>query len=93
MHTRQGHASPLKNNATITSNAPAVPAELDDIYAALDKLSVALGPKGANKGGQSARSASCSSVVAANLKGNGTALGNSITKLSQAAQTLADQQR
>ena len=34
-----------------TTTAPPRPAELDDIYGALNKLSVALGPKGANKNG------------------------------------------
>lgn len=66
------------------------PAELDDIYASLNKLSVALGPNGANKGGQSSGALSTLlKVSAANLKGNGAALGNSITQLSAAAQTLA----
>jgi phospholipid/cholesterol/gamma-HCH transport system substrate-binding protein len=64
----------------------ASPAELDDIYSALNRLSVALGPKGANKKG--ALSALVN-VSAANLQGNGAYLGNSITKLSQAAHTLA----
>ena len=66
------------------------PAELDDIYASLNKLSLALGPKGANKGGQQNGALSTLlKVSAANLKGNGAALGNSITQLSAAAQTLA----
>ena len=66
------------------------PAELDDIYASLNKLSVALGPKGANKGGQQNGALSTLlKVSSANLKGNGAALGNSITQLSAAAQTLA----
>lgn len=67
------------------------PAELDDIYSALRKLSVALGPQGANKGGKSKGALSALvDVASANLKGNGAALGNSIAKLSQAAQTLSN---
>ena len=67
------------------------PAELDDIYASLNQLSVALGPKGANKGGKTKGALSTLlNVSAANLKGNGAALGNSITQLSRAARTLSD---
>jgi phospholipid/cholesterol/gamma-HCH transport system substrate-binding protein len=85
---KRDHGKFLKDGATIGVDHTGGPAELDDIYAALNKLSVALGPKGANKDG--ALSALLK-VSAANLKGNGSALGDSITKLSQAAQTLANQ--
>ena len=52
---------------------------------------MALGPNGANRGGKSSGALSTLLTVgAANLKGNGAALGNSITQLSKAAQTLAD---
>ncbi len=81
----------MKSGATIPSSRTGAPAELDDIYSALNKLSVALGPAGANKGGQQTGALSALvNVSAANLKGNGAALGNSITKLSEAARTLAD---
>jgi phospholipid/cholesterol/gamma-HCH transport system substrate-binding protein len=85
------HGKFLASGATIGVNRTGGPAELDDIYAALNKLSVALGPKGANKGGSNGALSTLLRVSAANLKGNGTALGDSITKLSQAAQTLANQ--
>ena len=85
------HGKFLASGATIHVSRTGGPAELDDIYAALNKLSVALGPKGANKGGQNGALSTLLRVSAANLKGNGTALGDSITKLSQAAQTLANQ--
>jgi virulence factor Mce-like protein len=82
----------LRSGAVIPTNRTGGPAELDDIYAALDKLAVALGPTGANRGGkQSGALSTLLKVAAANLKGNGEALGESITKLSQAAQTLATQ--
>ena len=75
------------NNYTIPASRTVAPAELDDIYAALSKLSVALGPTGANSQGALNNFVN---VSAANLTGNGAALGNSITKLSEAAKTLAD---
>lgn len=82
-----GHGPTLADGATIPMSRTAAPAELDDIYAAMDKLSVALGPKGANKNGALNTFVK---VAAANLQGNGQALGNSITQLSKAAQTLAN---
>lgn len=82
-----GRGPTLADGATIPMSRTAAPAELDDIYAALDKLSVALGPSGANRDGALNTFVK---VAAANLKGNGQALGNSITQLSQAAKTLAD---
>jgi len=81
-----GHGPTLADDALIPMSRTAYPAELDDIYAALDKLSVALGPNGTNKNGALNTFVK---VAAANLKGNGAALGNSITQLSKAAQTLA----
>jgi virulence factor Mce-like protein len=77
----------LADHAQIPLSRTASPAELDDIYAALDKLSVALGPNGANRSGALN---TLVKVAAANLSGNGSALGTSITQLSRAAQTLAE---
>ncbi|WAX58882.1 MCE family protein [Jatrophihabitans cynanchi] len=77
----------LASGATIPLSRTASPAELDDIYAALDKLSTALGPNGANSDGALDTFVK---VAAANLQGNGAALGQSITALSQAAKTLSD---
>ena len=45
----------LASGAAIPMNQTAAPVELDDIYAALDKLNVALGPKGANSTSLSAK--------------------------------------
>jgi phospholipid/cholesterol/gamma-HCH transport system substrate-binding protein len=85
------HGAPsLKSGAVINLDHTQGPAELDDVYAALDKLAVALGPQGANKGGKHGALSTLLKVVSANLKGNGKALGQSITKLSAAAQTLAN---
>jgi phospholipid/cholesterol/gamma-HCH transport system substrate-binding protein len=82
-----GNGPSLPNNATIKLQNTASPAELDDIYAELSKLSTALGPKGANKNGALS---DFINVSAANLQGNGAALGSSITNLSEAAKTLSD---
>jgi virulence factor Mce-like protein len=82
-----GSGPVLKSGAKIPLSRTASPAELDDIYGALDKLSVALGPNGANKTGSLS---TFLKVAAANLNGNGAALGNSITQLSKAAETLSD---
>lgn len=83
----KGSGPVLANGATIPVSRTAAPAELDDIYSALNKLSVALGPSGANKNGALS---DLVKVGAANLQGNGAALGNSISKLAAAAKTLAD---
>ncbi|MGH8961195.1 MAG: MCE family protein [Jatrophihabitantaceae bacterium] len=82
-----GSGPVLSDRARIPLSRTASPAELDDIYGALDKLSVALGPKGTNKHGSLS---TFLKVASANLNGNGAALGNSITQLSKAAQTLSD---
>jgi len=82
---------PMADGAVIDQEHTQGPAELDDIYASLDKLALALGPQGANQGGQESGALSeLLRVAAANLKGNGQAFGESISKLSQAARTLAN---
>jgi len=82
-----GSGPTLKNGANIPLARTASPSELDDIYGALNELSVALGPNGANKNGSLA---TLVKVAAANLDGNGAAFGNSVTQLSKAAATLAN---
>lgn len=81
----------LASGAAIPMNQTASPVELDDIYAALDKLNVALGPKGANSTSLSAKGplSDLIDVGAANLDGNGAALGSTVANLSQAVRTLA----
>lgn len=79
----------LASGATIPLTRTASPAELDDIYSALNQLSVALGPNGANKTGAFS---TLINVGAANLKGNGAALGASIKNLSAAINTLGNKQ-
>lgn len=85
----------LRNGAAIPMNQTAAPVELDDIYAALDKLNVALGPKGANgtslSGGSNKGPLSdLIDVSAANLDGNGAALGSTVANLAKAVRTLAE---
>jgi phospholipid/cholesterol/gamma-HCH transport system substrate-binding protein len=82
-----GSGATLSDGAKIPLARTASPAELDDIYGALDKLSVALGPNGTNKTGSLS---TFLKVASANLNGNGAALGNSITQLSKAATTLSN---
>lgn len=77
----------MGRNATIPKERTATPVEVDRLYKSITELSEALGPNGANKDGalnQLARTG------AANLAGNGDALGNSFTQLSKAAHALSD---
>lgn len=87
-----GHCDVLPSGAKIPMTQTAAPVELDDIYSALNKLNVALGPQGANAAGSGQKGALSElvDVGAANLQGNGQALGQTVEKLSQAARTLAD---
>jgi phospholipid/cholesterol/gamma-HCH transport system substrate-binding protein len=82
----------LADNASIGQNQTASPVELDDIYAALNTLNTALGPQGANSSSLSKNGplSDLIDVGAANLDGNGQALGTTITNLSKAVQTLAN---
>jgi phospholipid/cholesterol/gamma-HCH transport system substrate-binding protein len=77
----------LADGADIPLRRTAGPVELDDIYAALNELSVALGPAGANSTGALSRVVDAG---AANLAGNGAALGQSLADLSRAVRTLGD---
>ena len=76
----------MPDKGDIPLNRTSSPAELDDIYSALNQLSIALGPNGANKTGALS---TLVNVTAANLKGNGQAFGQSITNLSKAITTLS----
>lgn len=82
----------LPDKATIGQSQTASPVELDDIYAALNTLNTALGPQGANSGSLSKNGplSDLIDVGAANLDGNGQALGSTISDLSKAVQTLAN---
>ena len=76
----------LASGANIPLQRTASPAELDDIYSALNQLSTSLGPNGANAKGALS---DLINVGAANLRGNGAAFGASIKNLSAAITTLS----
>ena len=77
----------MKDGAKVPLERTATPVELDQVYGALDQLSAALGPNGANKNGALS---DLVDVGAANLDGNGEALNRTLTGFSQAVETLAD---
>lgn len=77
----------MVSGSVIGIERTATPVEVDQLYASIDELSSALGPDGANKDGALSKFVE---TGAANLEGNGVALGESITQLSDAARTLND---
>lgn len=77
----------MSNDAVIPRDRTATPVEVDQIYASIDELSSALGPTGANANGALT---DLVNTGAANLDGNGEALGETITQLSDASRTLSD---
>jgi virulence factor Mce-like protein len=79
----------LASGAVIPRERTVTPVELDDLYANLDKLSTVLGPQGANSGGALSN---LLDTAAANLGGNGQALGDTIHQLGAAADTLTHSQ-
>ncbi len=77
----------MEHGAEVPLDRTATPVELDEVYGALDELSAALGPDGANADG------ALSDLIdtgAANLEGNGDALNRTLTGFSRAVETLAD---
>jgi phospholipid/cholesterol/gamma-HCH transport system substrate-binding protein len=77
----------MKDGAKVPLEKTATPVELDQVYGALDELSAALGPNGANKNGALS---DLVDVGAANLDGNGELLNRTLTGFSQAVQTLSE---
>jgi phospholipid/cholesterol/gamma-HCH transport system substrate-binding protein len=76
----------MASGAVIPASRTAVPVEVDQLYASLEKLSNDLGPNGVNKNG------ALSDVIntgAANLAGNGADFNQMITDLGQATRTLS----
>lgn len=74
------------DHGVIPESRTEVPVELDQIFAEINQLNVALGPKGANSKGALSR---LIQVSAANLAGNGTQFNASIREFSQLISTLA----
>jgi phospholipid/cholesterol/gamma-HCH transport system substrate-binding protein len=77
----------MEDGAEVPLERTATPVELDQVYGALDELSAALGPNGANENGALS---DLVDVGAANLEGNGEALNRTLTGFSQAVETLSD---
>jgi virulence factor Mce-like protein len=77
----------MRDGAEVPLERTATPVELDAVYGALDDLSVALGPTGANTDGALQ---DLLHTGAANLDGNGAALNQTLTGFSQAVRTLAE---
>lgn len=78
----------LADRAVLGQDRTAVPVELDQIYSSLDRLNLALGPKGANKNGALS---DLLKVSANNLAGNGDQLGATLRDVSQFVSTLSGQ--
>jgi virulence factor Mce-like protein len=76
----------LGDGATIPRERTATPVELDQLYESLNELTTALGPNGANRDGALS---DLLDSAAANLEGNGQALGDTIGRLGDAARTLS----
>src|SRR5690606_10176668 len=76
----------LDDGATVPIARTAIPVEWDDVKKQLVRLTDALGTEGANKDGSLS---DLLDVSARNLKGNGAAIGSTISSLSKAMQTLS----
>jgi len=76
----------MQDGDEVPLDRTATPVELDQVYGALDELSAALGPTGANRNGALS---DLVDVGAANLEGNGEALNRTLDGFSQAVETLA----
>ena len=77
----------MQDGDEVPLDRTAIPVELDAVYGALDELSDALGPNGANKNGALS---DLVDVGAENLEGNGEAMNRTLTGFSQAVETLAE---
>ena len=75
----------LASGTVLPKDRTATPAELDDLYSSLDRLSTALGPNGANQKGALS---DVLDTAAANLRGNGGALNSTVGDLADLAKTL-----
>jgi phospholipid/cholesterol/gamma-HCH transport system substrate-binding protein len=78
----------LADGSVLDVDRTEVPLELDEVYASLDSLNVALGPNGANKDGALS---DLLAVSAENLEGNGELLGATLEDFSLMVETLSDQ--
>ena len=77
----------LADGATLQTSDTSVPLELDQIYASLDELNVAMGPNGANKNGALT---DLLETTAANFGGQGAKFHQTISDFGDFSQTLDD---
>ena len=82
-----GTGEVLTDGAELSVDETSQPLELDEIYDSLDRLNVALGPRGANKTGALS---DLLSVTADNFGGQGTTFRQTIKDFSRLSATLAD---
>ncbi|MEB3959753.1 MCE family protein [Streptomyces kunmingensis] len=75
----------LHDGAKLPASRNRMPVEVDQLYDSVTELSKALGPGGANAEGALS---GLLDTGAKNLKGNGTAMGDSIEQFGKAAKTL-----
>ena len=76
----------MAEGTVLGKDRTATPLEVDDLYASLNRVSVTLGPNGVNQDGALA---DLLNTLAKNADGNGAALNQTITQLSQMARTLS----
>ena len=77
----------LQDGARLDEDRTAVPLELDQIYQDIDQITVALGPKGANKSGALSR---LLTSTARNFGGQGQQFNTTLHNLSRFTSTLDD---
>ena len=82
-----GTGDVLTDGAELSVEQTAEPLELDQIYDSLDRLNVALGPRGANRTGALS---DLLSVTADNFGGQGTTFRQTIEDFSRLSATLSD---
>ncbi|MDT0611816.1 MCE family protein [Streptomyces lancefieldiae] len=75
----------LADGAVLPASRNRTPVEIDQLYASITDLSKALGPDGANSAGALS---DLLKTGAANLDGNGEAIGDAIEEFGKAAKTL-----
>ncbi|MFC4910225.1 MCE family protein [Actinomadura gamaensis] len=75
----------MRSGAVISQDRTRVPIEIDTLYATVGKLANDLGPNGLNRNGVLGQALH---TGAANLAGNGQAMGTTVQELGKAARTL-----
>lgn len=78
-------AQVMADNTIIDASKTSIPLELDEIYASLDKLTVALGPEGANKAGALS---DLLEQTSRNFGGEGAQFHQTIEDFSRLSETL-----